>query len=269
MHTLRTVAVLAWRIVRICPPASWKTAFLCAGLAAMGNHRHGLRAAFLRQLDGVAVGGDVIVVWRVRGCRCTLYCRQGNTADYLVAGEAIWGAYKPPQIEPKSIVDGGANIGMFAVVAHAWFPHAPVVCYEPDSENVAQLNRNLEANGISAKVVAKALWSKEATLYYHAAQSYTGYVDETPSESPIQCVPVDVESGAWLKLDIEGAEYEVLPEVLARGIRPAFISMKIHFNNEKGGGLVNLLERCGYRLKMPHETGSSCLNVELEYTGKD
>lgn len=267
MHTVKTLASLFVRIFSTICLGSWRVAFLCAGLASMGHHRKWMRSQFIAALDKSTNDGNVQMRFKVRGKRFVFLMREGNMADYLIGGELVWGAYNPPLKTPALIVDGGANIGMFSVLAHAYFPDVPIVCYEPDKANLLQLERNLSVNGISAEVVPKALWSRETTLFYHKGASYTGYVDENPPGEEIACAMARVEDGCWLKLDVEGAEYEVLPQVLASGVRPAFISMEIHSNNAKGGALVSLLEASGYRLKNARDPVPDCLNIEADYIG--
>jgi FkbM family methyltransferase len=145
-------------------------------------------------------------------------------------------------------VDGGANIGCFAVYAAALFPDVPIVCYEPEPENAQLLRRTLAASNIQAEVVEKGLWSRAGRLYFHPHESFTGNIKETPSDYPIEVTTVDAPSGCWLKLDIEGAEYEVLPQVLNSGCRPAVISMEIHHANTRGGSLLELLRQSGYEI---------------------
>jgi hypothetical protein len=55
------------------------------------------------------------------------------------------------------------------------------------------------------------------------------------------------QSYLWLKLDIEGAEYEVLRDTLRAGIRPAVISAEFHdYFGANGAGLVAELESLNY-----------------------
>ena len=267
MHTFKTLASLFLKITKKFDFPSWKVAFLCGGLASMGLHRKGLRSLFITALNKSARDANIEMRFKLCGKKSIFLMRKGNMADYLIGGELVWGAYNPPLKIPALIVDGGANIGMFSVLAHAYFPDVPIVCYEPEKANLRQLERNLSVNGISAEVVPKALWSRETTLFYHKGASYTGYVDENPPGDEIACAMARVEDGCWLKLDVEGAEYEVLPQVLASGVRPAFISMEIHSNNAKGGALVSLLEASGYRLKNAHDPVPDCLNIEADYIG--
>lgn len=267
MHTVKTLASLILHIFSTICIGSWRVAFLCAGLASMGHHRKRMRSQFIAALDKSTNDGNVQMRFKVRGKNFVFLMREGNMADYLIGGELVWGAYNPPTQKPTLIVDGGANIGMFSLLAHAYFPEVGILCYEPDKANLRQLERNFAANQISAEIVPKALWSKQTTLYYHAGASYTGYVDESPPGEEIACAIARVEDGCWLKLDVEGAEHEVLPEVLGRGVRPAFISMEIHSNNQKGAKLVRLLEQSGYRLLNAFDPVPDCLNIEADYIG--
>jgi hypothetical protein len=264
MHTFKTLASLFAQITLKISFSSWKVAFLCGGLASMGHHRKGLRSFFISALSKSEKCADIEMRFKLCGRKSIFLMREGNFADYLIGGELVWGAYSPPKKTPTLIVDGGANIGMFSVLAHAYFPDVPIVCYEPDKANLRQLERNCVANEISADIMPKALWSKETTLYYHAGASYAGYVDENPPGEEIACAVPRVQDGCWLKLDIEGAEYEVLPQILASGVRPEFISMEIHSNKEKGGTLVRLLENSGYQLKHAYDPNPDCINIEAE-----
>lgn len=264
MSALRTaLRTLRWAR-QGCAPRDVALAFLCAGLGAMGRRRALARRRFEAAIGRFARDGQVrLQLWRA-GRRITLLLRQGNVADYLVAGELVAGGYPPPEVAsraPTALVDGGANIGMFTLQAHACFPGLPVTCYEPDPANLRQLELNLSANGIAARVVPKALWSRVGDLFYHPAQSYTGFVSEEPSDFPIACVTPEVPDGCWLKLDIEGAEYEVLPALLRAGAQPAWISMEVHAFNTRGQVLLDLLREHRYEVRGQWHPQDICVTV--------
>ena len=190
-----------------------------------------------------------MVSLRITGHPLAIFLRKGNKADYLVFGEMVMGGYKWPDNatnRPTAVVDGGANIGLFSLFARAMFPGVKLSCYKPDKDNLIQLRRNLEANNIAADVVPKALWSKTAELFFHPGESYSGFVDANPSPYSISCILPTVPDGCWLKLDIEAAEYEVLPALLKAGAKPAIISMEIHDFNRRGQQLLSLLKTHGY-----------------------
>lgn len=241
-----------------------RLAFLLAGLVGMGHYRRRLRQAWIRQIDGFGSDGYVRLAIRrdARRIVCDLRCK--NEADYLVAGEMVMGGYALPhevKARPTAIVDGGANIGVFALQASARFPDLPITCYEPDTANIAQLRRNLNENRIVAEIVSKALWSRSAELFFHPGESYTGFVSSDPSSFPISCLLPPVPDGCWLKLDIEGAEYEVLPALLSQNAKPAIISMEIHDYARRGESLLNLLRQHGYSIFGSFKSDALCVTV--------
>jgi len=184
--------------------------------------------------------------------------RKGNKADYLIGGELVKGAYEVPDFHPRVIVDGGANIGMFALSSKSYFPDAELVCYEPDHDNFRQLLKNMELNYIQAITHQLGLWSKTTTLYYHSQSSYDGFIDEHPPGIPIACTLPEIKPECWLKLDIEGAEYEVLPTLLENGQYPRHISMEVHHFSAKAQPLFSLLRKHGYTLKGDDVSAIDC-----------
>lgn len=46
--------------------------------------------------------------------------------------------------EPKSIIDGGANIGLATIYLKSKFPDAKVICVEPDEDNFQALTNNVK-----------------------------------------------------------------------------------------------------------------------------
>lgn len=233
-------------------------AFLIAGLGVLGYHRVKMRSWFIKRINDLAATNCVQLQMYIKRRLIYLSMRQGNEADYLMGGELVRGAYEVPNFEPKSIVDGGANIGMFAIHASSYFPKAKLICYEPDSANFQQLQKNLALNDLQADIHKLGLWSKNTTLYYHAQSSHTGFVDEQPPGVPIPCALPEIEPNCWLKLDIEGAEYEVLPALLKNGQYPRWISLEIHYFDTKGQSLLSLLREHGYTIQGGEDPTVNC-----------
>jgi glycosyltransferase involved in cell wall biosynthesis len=129
------------------------------------------------------------------------------------------------------------------------------------SHNFAQLRKNLDANEIVAEIVPKALWSKSAELFFHPGESYSGHVNAETSPYPISCIQPSVPDQCWLKLDIEGAEYEVLPALLKAGCRPGTISMEIHDFNHRGNFLLSLLKAYGYSWNELFQPTEPCITI--------
>lgn len=264
MSAIKTTFKLLRSARQGATPRDFCLAFLCSGLGVMGQHRARLRKGFIRAIGSFAHADQVCLHCARNSKAVSVNMRLGNIADYLVAGEFVAGSYGlPPEIKikPTAIVDGGANIGIFSLQAARRFPGLPITCYEPDASNVTQLRRNLDENGIAAEIVPKALWSQTAELFFHPAESYAGFVSADPSPYPISCMLPVVPEGCWLKLDIEGAEYEVLPTLLAGGAKPAIISMEIHDFNHRGQSLISLLREHGYEWNESFHPGEQCVNL--------
>jgi FkbM family methyltransferase len=225
-----------------------------ASWVEIDSRRLGWRRWIQGRLQRLARQGEVDVALRFQGRTFRLAVRVDDLGDYAIFGETIVGSYPPPEgFTPDRIVDAGANIGLFALHARAAFPGAEIVCYEPNAENLARLRRHLSRNGVEADIKECGCWSHTTTLYFHRLASHTGFVDAHPPGDPIPCALPEVTADTWLKLDVEGAEYEVVPALLAQGMRPRFISMEIHSNRagHRPSDLARLLEAHGYRTNKP------------------
>lgn len=240
--------------------------FLLCSLASAGHHRKKGRAWLLARINGCAEGEFVSFRSRPPGVprEIRFEMRRGNECDFLIGGELVQGIYSAPNFTPQTIVDGGANIGMFSLLSAACFPRVPLTCYEPDSDNLVMLRRNLAENGMSAEVCPKGVWGKECTLYFHALGSNIGYVNDQPSASPIPCVLPEIGPDCWLKLDVEGAEYEVLPALFALGRYPRWLTMEIHYFDTRGQELLALLRTHGYQITGGDDPTVNCVNISAQ-----
>jgi FkbM family methyltransferase len=118
--------------------------------------------------------------------------------------------------ETPYIIDGGANIGLSALYFKQIYPMSKVVAFEPDDKVFPVLQRNMQRWGHKdIELFCRALWSSETSLSFMAEGADGGRV-ATSSDSGNKTVRtvrlrnyldrrVD-----FLKLDIEGAETEVL-----------------------------------------------------------
>jgi FkbM family methyltransferase len=126
-------------------------------------------------------------------------------------------------LEPRTIVDLGANVGM----ASAWFrgryPEARIVAVEPDPDTFAKLERNLAGDDavtlVNAAVAGEA---GEVELFQPSGYSISSSLsasrdDQGASSARVRACTLDelwtelgLERVDLLKLDVEGAELEVL-----------------------------------------------------------
>jgi FkbM family methyltransferase len=133
-------------------------------------------------------------------------------------------------------VDGGANFGIYTVVASKLVGDSGfVLSFEPSPENFAILQRNVELNHMkNVKVFCSAISDSDGTtrLYHidNAPNSYSLGKDINPATDyeEISTVTLDsvlqqagLERVDFLKLDVEGAE-----ELVLRGAESLFSRMR-------------------------------------------
>jgi FkbM family methyltransferase len=123
----------------------------------------------------------------------------------------------------KVIVDAGANIGLSAVFFANRYPQATIIAVEPEASNYEMLVRNT-ALYPSIKPVRAAIWkeSKRISLLdpgegNHGFQTEEARTETHSQEGMVEGKTIDglmrefgLEQIDILKLDIEGAEREVL-----------------------------------------------------------
>ncbi|CRI66975.1 putative Methyltransferase FkbM family [Thiocapsa sp. KS1] len=151
---------------------------------------------------------------------------------YIFREIFLHGIYAIPKGEqpPRRIVDCGANIGM-AVLFYKWlWPNVTIEAYEPDPSTFEVLKRNIERNKLdSVTLHNKAVSSSEGSirLYSNPTQEGSGKNTTVKERVSDDYVPYDVpcvdistalegDTVDILKMDIEGAEYDVLSRIVEK-----------------------------------------------------
>jgi FkbM family methyltransferase len=149
----------------------------------------------------------------------------------------VHGSYRLPA-RCKTILDCGANVGIFSVWAARKSPAARIVALEPFPETFASLTSNIRANALDDRVRCEALAL--------AAQRGEGFISLDGASPNHKLLPQDVAPARmssiaiktttladvmaqhgfdlldYMKMDIEGSEWEVLlstPVEVLRRIR--------------------------------------------------
>jgi FkbM family methyltransferase len=172
----------------------------------------------------------------------------GRTELDVLYEVALKGEYQlPPDVEPATIVDLGAHVGLATLYFAAHYPRARVVAVEADPELIPRLAQNAPG----AEIVHAAIGRIDGVRTFYRADDTTwgNSVDRTlPWQTPVT-VPAmtlegvldrrGIERVDLLKVDIEGAEWEVF----ANGVpdRVNAIIGELHFH--AGRHPRELLER--------------------------
>jgi FkbM family methyltransferase len=139
------------------------------------------------------------------------------------------------------------------------YPQAHVVAFEPDDEIFRILCENLSGfNYQGVELINKGVWSSTTTLQFVSEGTLGGHVLQNkvgPSAKIISISttrlkdlldkPVD-----FLKIDIEGAEYDVIKDCgdSLRNVRFLFVEYHSDSNEQqKLGEILNILAAAGFR----------------------
>lgn len=184
----------------------------------MGWHRHqfGAAATLVRLFDPRVWRGRPIGV-RNTSIDAVVYVRPGSSDQYVFNQVFLNKEYDLDIGQPAFIVDAGANIGLATVLFAYRFPNATIVALEPDGDNYRVLKENTKRFP-NVVAVQKALWSHRTNLRVENPEAenweFRVIEDDNGHIPAVGIGDVMRECGALfidlLKLDIEGAEVEVM-----------------------------------------------------------
>jgi len=117
--------------------------------------------------------------------------------------------------QPKYIIDGGANIGLSAIIYKNLFPDSIIICVEPDEANLEMLKKNI-APYQHIYVEQAGIWHTDVKLKVYDKYGFgqSGMVvEEDEKEGTIQGLTIsaimkkyEIPTVDLLKLDIETSE---------------------------------------------------------------
>ena len=165
--------------------------------------------------------------------------------------------------ESPYIIDCGSNIGLSVIFFKKLFPLAEVVAFEPDPGIYEVLKRNINSAGVKGGVtcIQACLATDPGVVTFYPDGSDGGSnIDHGESDRAIE-VPAVVLSDYitrpvdFLKIDIEGAEYEVLEasqEVL-RKVKNIFVEYHSQAEGaQRLGDILSILKNAGFRYYVEH-----------------
>ena len=148
------------------------------------------------------------------------------------------------------VVDLGAHVGLFSVYAAS--RGAMVMAYEPDPDNLEVFRVNVASNGLVRRIsiVPCAVWKEDGTkeMYFPRNKGNNSFFPfgTTGRKVQVPCVSLtkilDAIPGeiSVLKVDIEGAEYDVLDGADLSKVRQ--ICLEYHTHSNLGPRLRPLFE---------------------------
>ena len=199
--------------------------------------------------------------YRLRGSGIPVYLRH-NTPDLNTLDEIFrHGHYDLPRPveetlkstpEAVRIVDLGANVGLFGAFALGVFPDAQIVGFEPEPSNADVHRRTIGAGGADGRwaLVEAAAAKADGTVSFSADGFTTGHVGEGELTVPALDVFRYLDDVDLLKIDVEGAEWELLADPRFAGVPAGAVALEYHPRGCPSGDprslAHELLRDCGY-----------------------
>lgn len=132
--------------------------------------------------------------------------------------------------QPDQIFDCGGHIGIFTVLASAYFPGVPLTVFEPNPRNLKWIHRQVAVNQLNAQVVPAAVSVRNGTATFQDSASFGGHlignmasadgsppVAHTGGKYDVNLIDLPAllrerkPQRLLLKLDVEGEETRVIP----------------------------------------------------------
>ncbi len=160
-------------------------------------------------------------------------------------------------VRSPRVVDLGANIGLFGIRILAEYPGATITAFEPDPTNAAVLRQVVRANDAADRwrVVEAVAATREGSVRFELGRygvSRVAAEGEAGVEVPAHDVFTHLDGVDLLKLDIEGAEWEIVRDARFAGISARAIHFEYHRrlapSDDPERAATELLESRGYRV---------------------
>lgn len=155
-------------------------------------------------------------------------------ADEVFAGDVYRLELVP--FVPEFVLDLGANIGLFTLLASLRWPGSQFVCVEPHPDTFSYLCANLSLNGISAIKLQCAVEERTRMMFLCNEGAVYQTLCEAPTGVPAMTVPLDAllpdTMRLVIKMDIEGAEKNALEALTRKLPEHTFVFIELHEGDE-------------------------------------
>jgi FkbM family methyltransferase len=143
------------------------------------------------------------------------------------------------------IIDCGSNVGLGCIFARLTYPNAHITAFEPNPTLFELLTKN--TTGMNIELIQSAVWTDEGTMALNADTADASSLTHTPQKSSTVTVKTErlskylTEPVDFVKIDIEGAETEVIKEIspLLHNVKNLFI--EYHCEDLRNKNLLDIL----------------------------
>jgi FkbM family methyltransferase len=169
--------------------------------------------------------------------------------------------YKQQLPENATIIDCGANIGLSVIYFKKEFPSCRVVAFEPDGKNFELLKNNIQSHDLKdVELLKKAVWIENTQLKFSESGNMGSKIGGDNNTVKVDAVRLKDFLSAnvdFLKIDIEGAEYEVLKDIEANLYQVNKMFLEYHGKFSEGYQLteiISILQKAGFEYYIKEAT---------------
>lgn len=154
------------------------------------------------------------------------------------------------------IIDCGANTGLSVLFFKRLYPKSKIVAFEPDSKIFEILKENISQYNLKeVKLENKAVWKNNDGINFLASGGVGGHINDNISENTIFIPTFRLKDLLdkkvdFLKIDIEGAEYEVIRDCAEKldNVENIFIEYHSEEKNEQMlDEILKILKEAGFK----------------------
>jgi FkbM family methyltransferase len=173
--------------------------------------------------------------------------------------------FSPIPFKPTCIIDCGGHIGLFTLTASHCFPKVPITVFEPNPDNFAYLKAQISKNDLPAQLVEAAVSTHVGEVSFNAGNSCSGrMVEASPGADRVFTVhTVDLRDflvsaqsqRLLLKMDIEGAEMELIPQIITHLPSETAFFFETHGGDNDWNAIQTLLSDHGFAVTRTSSRG--------------
>jgi FkbM family methyltransferase len=208
-----------------------------------------------------------MVVVQLRDRKIRFHCDAITLIPQLIMIKELildnqYGATKK-NVGGKVVVDAGSNVGIFSIYA-AVLGAKKIYAYEPVAETYAQLRQNISLNGLEDVIIPINSALGETRGFMQIGFRYAGdwgassnFDARFTSFQQARILTLDEymkdrDKVAFIKVDVEGMEAEVLRGSLNTLLRSEIVSAEIH-SPDRLREVRQIMADCGFKEVMAHE----------------
>jgi FkbM family methyltransferase len=166
--------------------------------------------------------------------------------------------------ESDLIIDCGAHIGLFTLIAGLRYSSAELIAFEPDVYNFRKAQQQLARFASRLRLINAAVSTENGEAWFYRKESNSGHLTNEAHECQqrVRVVKLLEEAQRWagkrllLKMDIEGTEEEVLPHVIGQLPKECAIFIEVHGGQKVWDELSNIVSHAGFRITITRKRAS-------------